>query len=114
MNLLHNAVKFNKQAGTVEVTLERLEGAVRVAITDSGAGISDSDQKTLFQRFVQGDSGKRNTGGTGLGLYLSRKIVEAHQGSIVCQSELGSGTTMVITLPVTQTVDSQENVSHAD
>lgn len=102
MNLLHNAVKFNNQGGTVEVTVERLEDAIELRVVDTGGGISDSDQQGLFQRFRQGVAGKRHTSGTGLGLYLSKQIVEGHHGSITCESTLGSGATFVILQPASQ------------
>jgi len=102
MNLLHNAVKFSKQGGTVEISLHRADDHVVVEIIDAGDGISDADQKQLFQRYVQGDAGKRLTNGTGLGLYLSRQIVEAHHGTISCKSTLNQGSTFSICLPLTQ------------
>jgi signal transduction histidine kinase len=104
MNLLHNAVKFNQQGGTVKVTVERLEDTIRLRVVDTGGGISDSDQKVLFQRFRQGGAGKRHNSGTGLGLYLSKQIVEGHHGSISCEAKLGSGATFVIMLPASQPI----------
>jgi PAS domain S-box-containing protein len=102
MNLLHNAIKFNKPGGTVEVTVEQLEDFVRLSVRDTGIGISVSDQQKLFQRYQQGNAGKSYTGGTGLGLFLCRKIVEGHQGRITCESELDSGANFIIKLPVNQ------------
>ena len=107
MNLLHNAVKFNKQGGTVEITAERLEDAVKLCVIDTGGGISETDQLALFQRFAQGGVGKRYTSGTGLGLFLSKQIVEAHHGRITCESKLGSGATFVILLLASQPLNSQ-------
>jgi PAS domain S-box-containing protein len=111
MNLLHNAVKFNQQGGTVEVTAERLEDVIKLRVVDTGGGISDSDQQALFQRFGQGRAGKRYASGTGLGLYLSKQIVEGHHGSITCESRHGSGATFVILLPASKPM-TKENVSH--
>ena len=105
MNLLHNGVKFSKPGGTVEVTVERLKESILICIIDSGQGISEADQQCLFQRFSQGSAGKRYTGGTGLGLYLSKQIVEAHKGSITCKSKFGTGTTFCISLPVIRPIE---------
>ncbi len=107
-NLLHNAVKFNEQGGTVVVTAERVDDAIELRVVDTGGGISDSDQQGLFQRFRQGEAGKRYTSGSGLGLYLSKQIVEGHHGSITCESKLVSGTTFVIRLPASQSIAKEE------
>jgi len=102
MNLLHNAVKFNKGGGTVEISAGRIEDAIWLRVIDTGGGISDLDQQALFQRFARGAAGKRYTSGTGLGLYLSKQIVEGHHGTIECESKLGSGTAFMIMLPCSQ------------
>ena len=68
-----------------------------IEIVDTGQGISAEDRATLFERFRQG-SHKRS--GSGLGLYLSRRIVEAHKGSIEVQSELGKGSVFIVRLPL--------------
>jgi PAS domain S-box-containing protein len=99
-NLLHNAIKFSNTGGKVEVTVDRLDESVRLAVIDTGVGISDADQSRLFQRFGQGAAGRKYTSGTGLGLFLCKQIVEAHNGDIKCQSILGAGTTFVVTLPI--------------
>ena len=99
MNLLHNAIKFNKNGGRVEVCFENIDDFSRISVTDTGDGISESDQELLFQRFSQGSEGKRLGGGTGLGLHLSKQIIDAHHGEIRCTSEKGKGSTFVITLP---------------
>jgi len=67
-----------------------------------GAVFTGLHKKALFKRFRQGRAGKRYTSGTGLGLYLSKQIVEGHQGTIICESKLGSGATFVIMLPASQ------------
>ena len=74
---------------------------VVVEVTDRGVGISEDDQKRLFEPFFRVDrSRSRATGGLGLGLLLSRRIVEAHGGTLALTSKLGEGTTATVTLPV--------------
>lgn len=109
MNLLHNAVKFNKEGGEIAIEVERLEDVVRVHVKDTGVGIDASDQEKLFQRFAQGISGRASSGGSGLGLYLSKQILEAHSGDITCKSSVGVGTEFVITLPLLQVKHANKN-----
>jgi signal transduction histidine kinase len=102
-NLIGNAIKFTDH-GSVEVRLsncakdsENNDSWVMVEIQDTGCGISPEDQKMLFERFRQG-SHKRS--GSGLGLHLSKRIVETHQGTIELKSELGKGSLFLVRLPV--------------
>lgn len=102
MNLLGNAIKFTDN-GSVTVRLRNSpktshsnQSWVVIEVEDTGFGISPEDQKQLFERFRQG-SHKRS--GSGLGLYLSKRIVEAHQGTINVKSELGKGTLFTVKLP---------------
>jgi signal transduction histidine kinase len=104
MNLLHNAVKFNKEGGTVAVAVANDSDTFYLSVTDTGVGISESDQLAIFQRFGQGSAGKRFANGTGLGLYLAKQIVEAHLGKITCESEAGEGSKFIVSLPVTRTL----------
>jgi len=100
LNLLSNAIKFSTDGGRVTLSA-RLEdsGAVRVAVTDTGIGIAPSDQRRLFQEFVQLDASEsRRYEGTGLGLALSKRLVELHGGTIGVDSELGTGSTFWFTL----------------
>src|SRR5947207_9831292 len=102
LNLLSNAIKFTPEGG--QVTLgARLEGGgrhVRVAVSDTGIGIAPEDQAKLFQEFVQLDAApSRRYEGTGLGLALSKRLVELHGGAIGVESALGKGSTFWFTLP---------------
>jgi signal transduction histidine kinase len=100
-NLLSNAVKFSHDNGEVKVILElNAVQQLRVQVQDSGVGIKANDLPQLFREFQQfgSDSVRRNQG-TGLGLTLTKKIVELHQGSIQVQSEFGKGSTFIITIP---------------
>lgn len=101
-NLVGNAIKFTDTGSiTIHLNLASLKNAkyVEVAVEDTGAGIPVEEQPTLFERFRQG-SHKRS--GSGLGLYLSRRIVEAHQGTIQVKSDVGKGSTFLVCLPLQQ------------
>ena len=104
-NLVGNAVKFTDQ-GCVSICLDWLAPAadqaavLRVAVTDTGIGIADAHQGTLFEPFVQADaSASRRFGGTGLGLSICKRLIEAMGGSIGVHSALGVGSTFSFTLP---------------
>ncbi len=99
-NLLSNAVKFAPAGGTVDVAAVRVDGEVRVSVSDSGPGIALEDQARIFEEFQQAAAGKEQREGTGLGLALSRRLVELHGGHIWVDSEVGNGSTFVFTLPV--------------
>jgi signal transduction histidine kinase len=98
-NLLSNAVKFTPEGGTVEVTAARVNGEVRVSVTDSGPGIDPEDHERIFDEFQQTGAGMEQREGTGLGLALSKRLVELHGGRIWVVSELGKGSTFVFALP---------------
>jgi signal transduction histidine kinase len=96
-NLLSNAVKFTPAGGRVDVTTARSDGEVRVAVADTGPGIAPGDMKRIFEEFQQAQP---DSEGTGLGLALSKSLVELHGGRIWVESEIGRGSTFVFTLPV--------------
>ena len=104
LNLLSNAIKFTPDGGRITLAAAAVNGgngsAVRIAVTDSGIGIATEDQPKLFQEFSQLDaSASRKYEGTGLGLALSRRLIELHDGSIGVESEMGKGSTFWFTLP---------------
>jgi signal transduction histidine kinase len=99
-NLLSNAVKFAPAGSTVAIAASRVDGEVRVSVRDSGPGIAPEDQALIFEEFRQAAAGKEQREGTGLGLALSRRLVELHGGHIWVDSELGKGSTFVFTLPM--------------
>jgi signal transduction histidine kinase len=104
LNILSNAVKFTGEGGRVQVIArtEEVNGATNVIITvqDTGIGMSAEDVRKAFQSFGQVDSGlNRKYEGTGLGLPLTKKLMELHYGAIAIQSELGKGTLVTLTFP---------------
>jgi signal transduction histidine kinase len=99
-NLLSNAVKFTPKGGRVGISTERSDGEVRVAVRDTGPGIAAEDQERIFEEFQQTGVGVEQREGTGLGLALSRRLIELHGGRIWVESELGKGSTFLFTLPV--------------
>ena len=98
-NLLSNAVKFTPSGGTITVTAERIDGEVRVSVSDDGPGVAPEDREWIFEEFQQAAAGKQQGEGTGLGLALSKRLIELHGGRIWVESELGQGSTFVFTLP---------------
>ncbi len=107
VNLLSNALKFTPKGGHVEINAERAGAFLRVSITDDGVGIAPDDLARLFDKFEQARSrATRNEKGTGLGLYITRQLVELHGGKIEVKSELGQGSTFSFTIPVADKVTS--------
>jgi signal transduction histidine kinase len=99
-NLLSNAVKFTPEGGSVSVSSAQLDGEVHVSVADTGPGIAPEDQARIFEEFQQTDVGAKEREGTGLGLALSKMLIELHGGRIWVESELGNGSTFTFALPV--------------
>jgi signal transduction histidine kinase len=100
-NLVSNAIKFTPSGGRIAVRLSSGDGLVRVEVSDTGIGISEQERERLFERFFRSQNAlERQIQGTGLGLYISKAIVEAHGGRIGVDSQAGEGTTFVVELPV--------------
>ncbi|MBO0858087.1 MAG: PAS domain-containing sensor histidine kinase [Chloracidobacterium sp.] len=101
-NLLSNAIKFTDEGGRVEVILERIDHYVQITVRDTGQGIKPEFLTYVFDRYQQaGTSGSRRVGGLGLGLSLTRQLVEMHGGSVAAESEgEGKGATFTVKLPV--------------
>jgi signal transduction histidine kinase len=107
-NLLSNAAKFSRYGGQVDVSLVCYKGLVRISVKDEGCGIAERSQETIFDKFTQADSSdQRQQGGSGLGLSITKKIVEAHNGYIHFTTEVEKGTTFYIDLPELQGSDNQ-------
>ena len=98
-NLLSNAVKFTPTGGAVDVSAAQVNGEVRVSVADTGPGLAPEDHERIFDEFQQTEAGVELREGTGLGLALSKRLVELHGGRIWVDSELGKGSTFVFTLP---------------
>ena len=89
-NLCGNAINYTQEKGKVVITLKCEDKDLIFSVSDNGSGIPQEDIPNMFQRFSQGTSKKRSTG-TGLGLYLSRQIIESHGGKIWLESSLNKG-----------------------
>jgi signal transduction histidine kinase len=100
-NLLSNAVKFTPPQGRIDISAHAVDGHVEVAVADTGPGLSAQDLETIFEEFGQTAEGKQ-VEGTGLGLPLSRKLVELHGGHLWAESDPGRGSTFRFTLPIAQ------------
>ncbi|MED4779406.1 sensor histidine kinase [Brevibacillus choshinensis] len=104
-NLITNSLKHTSQGGEVIVSVERRARTVEVKILDNGTGISPEDLPFVFERFYRGDrSRSREKGGSGLGLTIVKGIVEAHQGNITIESEVGKGTSITLTFPAIENI----------
>jgi CheY-like chemotaxis protein len=92
-------VKFSPAGGAVDVSAARVDGEVWVSVADNGPGLAREDHSRIFEEFQQTEAGIAHGEGTGLGLALSKRLVELHGGRIWVDSELGRGSTFVFTLP---------------
>jgi signal transduction histidine kinase len=96
-NLIHNAIKFTGEGGSIRIGVARADNFCQVSVADTGVGIPNSELTGIFERFRQLDPSDHT--GLGLGLYISQWIVEAHGGRIWAESKVGVGTTLHFTLP---------------
>ena len=97
-NLISNSLKFTPSGGTIRVKAERGDSELRCSVQDTGSGIPNEMLDAIFQRFWQVQANDRR--GVGLGLYITRCIVEAHRGRIWAESSAGGGSTLCFTLPI--------------
>ncbi len=101
VNLLSNALRFNRPASEIRVSAHIEDGFVRVAVEDTGPGIPADQLPRIWERFHRADTSRaRQDGGTGLGLAIVRSIIEAHGGKVSAESELGKGSIFSFTLPI--------------
>ncbi|HZD56949.1 MAG TPA: HAMP domain-containing sensor histidine kinase [Anaerolineales bacterium] len=99
VNIIGNAIKFSRVGSRVIIKAEQQDDFISISITDSGVGISKEELPVIFNDFYRGKSGQAVGEGSGLGLALTRRIIEAHNGSISVESELSKGSTFTIFLP---------------
>ena len=117
INLIENGIKYTEEGGSIHITLQKentppvrsqsdweggeKNGFIKVIISDTGIGIAKEDQERIFSRFFRVDKARsRERGGSGLGLSICKWIVEAHQGEILVESELGKGSSFIVKLPL--------------
>ena len=100
MNLLTNAIQYNRSGGAVQVTLARAGDLAVLTVTDTGKGIAPEDLPRVFERFYRADQSRTGSGNSGLGLSICQAIVEAHGGTLEAASEPGTGSTFTLRLPV--------------
>jgi signal transduction histidine kinase len=116
INLIENGIKYTEEGGSIHISLQKenppgvrnqsdrlekeRERFVKIIVADTGIGISKEDQEKIFSRFFRVDKARsREQGGSGLGLSICKWIVEAHQGEIEVESEVGKGSSFIVTLP---------------
>ncbi|GKV66879.1 MULTISPECIES: two-component system histidine kinase PnpS [unclassified Sporosarcina] len=105
VNLLNNAVAYSQGGTVITISIQEVSGSVSIAVTDQGIGIMPSELPRLFERFYRIDRARsRESGGTGLGLAIVKHIIEAHQGTVTVDSEVGTGTTFILQLPLKEEI----------
>ncbi len=99
-NLISNAMKYNRQGGTITLSQQSDGKGVFIGVSDTGMGIAQADLSKVFDGFYRGDKARNNIKGNGLGLAIAKQIVESHRGKIWVKSEVGTGTDIFIYLPL--------------
>jgi two-component system sensor histidine kinase KdpD len=99
-NLLENATKYSPERSPIFISAERRGEMVSVSVADRGYGIDLSEQALIFERFYRGGAQSHQTSGTGMGLAISRAIIEAHRGALSVTSQIGEGSVFSFTLPI--------------
>ena len=108
-NLIENAIKYNKEGGTVKVSLNADHRFFYVRVEDTGLGIPEEAKKYIFDRFYRVDKARsRETGGTGLGLAITKSAVMMHKGNIKVSGKEGEGTVFVVRIPLSFVPDYTE------
>lgn len=108
VNLINNAIKYSRMESQVHIFAEEEADEILISVTDRGVGISNEDLPFIFGDFYVGESAPKSERGSGLGLGITRRIVEAHDGTISVESALGKGSTFMIRLPAISDQDQSE------
>ncbi len=103
-NILSNAMKYNTENGKIRIKLEEEQNGALISVCDTGFGIKDADKAKIFDGFYRGDAARSNIKGNGLGLGISKQIVESHHGKIWIKSEENVGTDVFVYLPLRKEV----------
>jgi signal transduction histidine kinase len=110
LNLLSNAIKFTDKGGHISVKISRVDDMIQISVKDTGIGIPEEMQKTIFDRFIQADRTITKTGeGSGIGLSLVKALTEMHQGSVVLNSKPGEGSEFIVSFPDKQLPEQKAN-----
>ena len=99
-NLIENAAKYSAEGTPICISAELKDGMVSVSVADRGMGVDLSEQSLIFERFYRANVPSQQSWGTGMGLAISRAIIEAHHGTLSVTSQLGEGSVFSFTLPV--------------
>jgi len=106
LNILSNAIKYTPENGRIKAFITQLDDYVQIRVDDTGIGISKKHLARIFDRFYRVDKARsRNMGGTGLGLSIAKEIVELHQGEIEIDSKVGTGTSILVRIPMEMDMD---------
>lgn len=99
-DLIENAIKYNREGGTVDVALKRDKNELKIRVSDTGIGIAEDEHEKVFDRFYRTDTSRGITEGAGLGLSIVKAIIDAHGGSIELNSSIGDGSCFTLALPL--------------
>ena len=105
VNLLSNAVKYNREGGDVTIAVEQRADAWRISVEDTGQGIEPAHIDQVFDKFYRGEAQEDQVKGTGLGLSIVKQIIELHHGAVHVESQPGTGSTFVVSLPSETSTD---------
>jgi two-component system phosphate regulon sensor histidine kinase PhoR/two-component system sensor histidine kinase VicK len=113
-NLIDNAIKYSNEGGAINVSAASKGDMVEISVEDHGIGMPGSVVSNLFQKFYRSHRSRETVAGTGIGLYISKAIVESHGGSISVRSEDGRGSTFIVSLPTYKMVADRLQSSNND
>ena len=111
VNLIGNAIKFTPPKGKITIGVEKKGKVIEVGIADTGLGIAKNELANIFERFKRVDNPiNREVTGTGLGLYICKRIIEKHKGEIWAESQEGKGSKFVFVLPEYKSESTKEDI----